>query len=333
MWKRCFLFQGAVKLKQKILIMMTMAYSGGDIVLRLLGRNLEKRGFDVKIYPYDYPFLRKKRNRIHLLLRRIKWYTADFVKKILMKLHLREDKFRGLLNFKQQIIPFVSDDTIVVYSEGVYGNPLHAKKVVRWFLYHNRFPNNPEAYGKGELVFSFREHFNDYNLNPTCRLFKLNYFDKELYKRSNFGERSGNCYIIRKGKNRPDLPKHFDGPVIDDLPEKEKVAVFNRCKYCYDYDTQTFYSSIAVVCGCIPIIVMEPGKTKTDYMGKGDEDWGLAYGDSPEEIEYAIKTSSQRLQMLDFDKSNNKNVDFFVKEVSEYFSKENTASPKQGGEN
>lgn len=312
---------------------MTRTYSGGNIVLRFLGRELQKRGFVVKIYPYDFADLTHPNNLAKLLKTRIRAYTKDLIRYFLIALGIRENQFGKLLLFRQQIIPFVSDDTIVVYSEGVYGNPLHAKKVVRWFLYHNRFPNNPEAYGKGELVFSFREHFNDYNLNPTCRLFKLNYFDKELYKRSNFGERSGNCYIIRKGKNRPDLPKHLDGPVIDDLPEKEKVAVFNRCKYCYDYDTQTFYSSIAVVCGCIPIIVMEPGKTKTDYMGKGDKDWGLAYGDSPEEIEYAIKTSPQRLQMLDFDKSNNKNVDFFVKEVSEYFSKENTASPKQGGEN
>ena len=250
---------------------------------------------------------------------RLKYYIKDVVKLFLIKAHLKENQFGSLLSFKEKIIPYTSKNTIVVYSEGVYGNPLRAKNVVRWFLYHNRFPNNPEAYGKDDLVFSYREIFNDYNLNPLCRLLTLNYFDKDLYKQTNFGERTGVCYIIRKGKNRPDLPKHFDGPIIDNLTETEKVAILNKCKICYDYDTQTFYSTIAAVCGCIPIVVMEQGKSKSDYLGEGDSDYGRAYGDSPEEIERAIKTRQRCLQMLDFEESNQENVDFFIKTISEYF--------------
>lgn len=298
---------------------MTRTYSGGNLVLRLLGRELQKRGCSVKIYLYDFFNLTHANSRMALLRMRIFAYVKDFIKLILIVLGVRDNQFEKLLLFRQQIFPFVSDDTIVVYSEGVYGNPLRAKNVVRWFLYHNRFPNNPEAYGENELVFSFREHFNDYDLNPSCRLLTLNYFDKDLYKQTNFGERSGVCYIIRKGKNREDLPKTFDGPIIDDLPEKEKVAVLNRCKYCYDYDTQTFYTSIACVCGCIPIVVMEPGKKKSDYLGKGDFDYGKAYGDSPEEISYAVATRSQRLSMLNYEERNKNNVDFFLQEVKKRF--------------
>lgn len=308
---------------KKIVIVMTRTCSGGNLALRLLGRELQKRGFSVKVYPCNFLDLIHANSRTTLLKMRLCAYAKDFVKWIFMILKIRENPFGRLLLFRQQILPFVSDDTIVVYSEAVYGNPLHAKNIVRWFLYHNRFPNNPEAYVKDELVFSFRELFNDYNLNPSCRLFTLNYFDNVLYKQTNYKERNGVCYIIRKGKNRPDLPKIFDGPVIDDLSEKEKVAELNRCKYCYDYDTQTFYTSIACVCGCIPIVVMEPGKKKSDYLGKDDVDYGIAYGNTPEEIEYAIETRPLRLKMLDFDAQNKKNIDYFMNEVENFFTKVN----------
>ncbi len=303
----------------KFVVVSTRSFSGGNIVLHLLCRNLVERGYDASILSeYTHTELSKPTNTILLLWKLLYYLVRDFFRYFKMKLGFKENVF-GSLKCPKKILPICDENTIVIYPDVVYGNPFHAKNVVRWFLYHNRFPNNPEAYGKDELVFSFREHFNDYNLNPSCRLLTLNYFNKDLYKQTYFGERKGVCYIIRKGKNRPDLPPKFDGPIIDDLPEKEKVAVFNRCKYCYDYDTQTFYSTIAVVCGCIPIVVMERGKTKSDYLGEGDSDYGRAYGDSPEEIEYAIKTRQQCLQLLDFEESNKKNVDFFVKTVSEYF--------------
>lgn len=307
----------------KFVIFSTRSYSGGNIVLIHLCRLLRERNFDARIFSaYTYSDLSGPICFFTLFLKWIYYSLRDVAKFFLVKFNLKND-LREMPKGSRKKTPFIDEEAIVVYPEGVWGNPLHAKNVVRWFLYHNRFPNNPEAYGKNELVFSFREHFNDYNLNPSCRLLTLNYFDKDLYKQTNFGERSGVCYIIRKGKNRPDLPKTFDGPVIDDLPEKEKVAVLNRCKYCYDYDTQTFYTSIACVCGCIPIVVMEPGKKKSDYLGKGDVDYGKAYGDTPEEVEYAVETRPLRLKMLDFDEQNKKNVDFFVKEVQNFFSKVN----------
>ena len=315
------------KKKMKFLINTTRTSSGGNVVLRVLGNELKKRGHDVRIVDYfGYDDLHVKHSLPYLLVAELYHAFRDWVKQILCLLKI--ERFRNEkktlfknLKLKRKYFPYVSDDTIVVYSEGVYRNPFHAKNVVRWFLFHNRFPNNPEAYGKDDLVFSFREHFNDYNFNPTCRLLTLNYFNKALYRQYNFGERKGNCYIIRKGKNRADLPKSFDGPIIDDLPEKEKVEVFNRCKYCYDYDTQTFYSTIACVCGCIPIVVMEPGKTKSDYLGEGDLDYGRAYGDTPEQIEYAVRTRQDKIKTLDFTEQNEKAVDFFLLEIDKYFNK------------
>lgn len=303
----------------KFVIITTRTHSGGNIVLRELCRLLIKKGHSAKIIAgYTLDDLYHPTNFPALLTKRLLGFIRTWFKRVLILLGKKEDLFANQ-KCPHKILPIVDKDTIVVYPEGVFGNPLKAKKIVRLFLYYNRHPNNPKAYGEDELVFTFRPIFNDYKINPTCRLFKLNHFDSTLYKQFNFRERSGNCYIIRKGKNRSDLPKEFDGPIIDNLSEKEKVSVLNKCKYCYDYDTQTFYSSIACVCGCIPIIVMEPGKTKKDYLGAGDVDYGRAYGDSPEEIERAIKTRDIRLKTLDYTEENERNISYFLKEVTEYF--------------
>lgn len=310
---------------KKIVIVSPLPIYGGSLVMFKLCKLLEEKKIDARIYLYD----KLRSPRTTSLLKKAIYDIANItlnslynlknqIRLLLERMHLISIAYQSI-KCKYQLIPFFSKDTVVLYPDVIYGNPLHAKKVVRWLLSHNRFGNDPNAYGKEDLFFCFREFFNDYNLNPTCRTFVINYFDNELYKQMNFGPREGVCYIIRKGKSRVDLPKFFLGPIIDELSEKEKVAVLNRCKYCYFYDTQTFYTSIACVCGCIPIIMMEPGKKKTDYMGKGDYDYGKAFGDTPEEIEYAIKTRSERLKLLDYDKENEKNVNFFINEIEKYF--------------
>ena len=119
-----------------------------------------------------------------------------------------------------------------------------------------------------------------------------------MYKQTNFGERSGCCYIVRKGNNRCDLPKDFDGAIIDDWAEELKVKELNKCKYCYFYDTQTFYTVIAAVCGCIPVVILEPGKTKSDYLSSGEHPAGIAYGNSEEELTYAVNTREECIRRL-----------------------------------
>lgn len=51
-------------------------------------------------------------------------------------------------------MPLVDDDTIVVYSDTIYGNPLAAKNVVRWFLYYNRYENCKKVYGNNIFLYA-----------------------------------------------------------------------------------------------------------------------------------------------------------------------------------
>lgn len=223
---------------------------------------------------------------------------------------------------KIQYNPFFSKrNSIVIYPETLYGNPLGAKNVVRWLLYFNRFKGVEGAFGKDDLFVCYREIFNDESLNPLGLKLKINYFDNQLYRQYNFGPRSGKCYILRKGKKRRDLPKSFDGPVFDDdMSQEELVKMFNTYKYCYDYDTQTFYTAIAAVCGCIPIVVMEPGKTIDDYLAKGEQHhYGSAYGETPEQIEYAVSTRNKLLESLDYKSRNEESVKSFIPHLEAKF--------------
>ena len=207
---------------------------------------------------------------------------------------------------KRKYLPIVDDETIVVYPEIIYGNPLGAQNVVRWLLYFYPYRGDTSAYSINDLVFAYRKVFNDDVLNPECRLCKVQNFDDQLYRRSNYGERHGTCYILRKGWDRKDLPSHFDGPIIDNRSEKEIVEIFNKCKYCISYDTQTFYSNIASICGCISIVMLEKGKERKDYVTEDDAAYGLAYGDSAEEIEYAIQTRQALIKKIECFKIENK---------------------------
>ena len=313
----------------KFLIVSSRQNSGGAIVLHLLCKILMERKHDAKIFyttfrkrsPFSYStfffdhldFLRHDISR-HLKARLLA------KTKLVKKFRYKGYTYVPIKGCKRVYLPIIDNDTIVVYPEIVYGNLLRAKKTVRWLLFFNPYKDDDTAYEKDALYFSYREIFNDAKLNPTCRLLRLRNFDYDLYRQTNFGERSGCCYMLRKGTNRPDLPEKFNGPILDTLAEADIVKAFNEKKYCYFYDTQTFYASIASICGCIPIVVPEAGKTRADYTGKDDNLYGIAYGDSPEEISYALATREKLMEKINnFKKENEAAVDYFIAECKRYF--------------
>lgn len=316
--------------KTPIVIVSPRQHHGGPVVLHLLCKLLIEKGYNAKIFIIEGGFPHQNESLIRFWIRWSKNSLKDTAKLFISKIFkdfkfVNKPAFNGysympVKKYRRKYTPFVSRKTIVLYPEICYGNPLRAKKVIRWLLFHNRFPDDVNAYGKDDLFFCFREFFNDFNLNPECRVLKLNNFDYELYRQTNFNERSGKCYMIRKGKDRTDLPQKFDGPVLDNLPEWKIVECFNKYKYCYFYDTQSFYSSIASICGCIPIIVLEKGKSKKDYLKNGDHSYGRAYGDSSEEISYAKETRENLIKTIDdFKIKNNINLENFIKECEKYF--------------
>ena len=317
--------------KKKFVIVSPRQRYGGPIVLYSLCQYLCELGYDSKIlYFNSLCGLYKRNRRIKFFLKYIYYRLLNFYK--VLNVHIfGAEKYRSnaeycgyidetVKNCNYRFFPWVDNNIIVVYPEIIYGNFTLASNVVRLFLYHNQYDD--DAYGKNDMFWCYREIFNDYHLNPSGRKICAPYFNLDLYKQTNFGNRKGNCYVIRKGCKRNDLPKFFDGIVIDNLPEVEKVRVMNECEYCISYDTQTAYSTIAAICGCISVVVPEPGRTKADYIKTDDtETYGVAYGFNDAEIEYAKSTRNKaRERCENMNKQGKENVKFFAEECIKYFS-------------
>lgn len=188
------------------------------------------------------------------------------------------------------------DGAVVIYPEIVEGNPLGASRVVRWFLNKPGNFTGRTGFGPNDLMFFFQFAFDDPKFNPDpdnkLTLVWLN----ELYRDEGNTERTGSCYLLRKGVGRALVHDVEDSILLDDLTHEEKAAVFNKTKYFYTYDQYTMYSLYAAICGCIPIIVPKPGMTKFDWAKKPEDRFGIAYGE--EEIPWAIETRAALLQRL-----------------------------------
>lgn len=313
--------------KYRFIIVSPRQIWGGAIALHVLCKYLSEMGYDASVlYVNDMDY--KYGHRAKFWIKHLLFTITDVYKKSKVKLfgedrYIENSKYVGYVNetvhrCKQRIWPFANKNEIVIYPEKVYGNFMMASKVVRWFLYYNRY--DEKAYGRNDMFVAFREVFNDKKLNPEGRILFVLYYNLQIYRQYNFKKREGNCYIVRKGGSRLDLPKHFDGPIVDDLPEKEKVKVFNESEYCICYDTQTSYSKLAALCGCISIVVPEEGKSRKDYRTNNDVSYGEAFGFSNEEIAYAKET---RVKLKNWYKQKNEesktNVDKFAKECKIYF--------------
>ena len=304
--------------RPRFLIVSPYQCGMGPVVLHLLCRMLSDLGYDARVFR-----LRTDVQNVSIPCSRMDFlcnYLPFMNRNAKQLLDGAEDSVKGCVLTDW---PYVDDDTIVVYPEIVFGNPLAAKHVVRWFLNINRFKGKYvglQPYGEDDLFLAYLDVFNDYQLNPSCRKVTLSYFNHDVYKRWNYGHREGNCFLVRKGRSRPDLPASVPGIIIDGLSEKEKVEVMNKCKYFYSYDPQTFYSSVAAVCGCVSIVIPEPGKCREDYTGGEAKGWGIAYGTSPEELEFARDTQKELHEFIEsFEMDNQKNVQKFLVYCRDYF--------------
>lgn len=314
--------------KSKIIICTGFFYSGGTLVLSELCRSLRELGYDACLFPVEpYPYdthssgfvgRTYKKEAIktfcHFIL-----YKLFPSQRLITKFNLAPHFSSIFMGCRRQWLPFWKKDTIILYPESIYGNPLKARNVIRWQLYNYMFWDDSNAYSASDLFLGYREIFNDRDRTPDVENVCINSFDESLYRRYNFDKRSGVCYIIRKGKSRSDLPTVFDGQVIDDLSEEEKVKALNKCEYCISYDTQTFYSCIAAICGCKSIVVPEPGKTREDYRPSG-KSYGVAWSLLPEEIDRALGTVDKLLETIrNYKRSNRIETERFVEIVENFF--------------
>lgn len=222
--------------------------SGGVLVLHTLGRRLQEKG--CKVYMFC------------------------------------EHTFDDLNVITQSEFDKINDECIVIYPEIYGGNPLKAKNVVRWILFHcgRKWDKNDMVY----LLWDFFSINNSVRVDGYLRVidFKLDFF-KNFEK-----ERTINSYMVRKGKRiHNEFNKHSEDSVCTDgnIDHETLRDIYNKTNNFVCYDDATYHSVIAALCGADSIVIPN---------GKDDKDtwirqlpifkYGIAYG--LDDIDWAKKT-------------------------------------------
>jgi hypothetical protein len=210
-------------------------------------------------------------------------------------------------------------EAIVVYPEVIDGNPLRAKHVVRWLLHKPGFHTKRINFGPEERFFFYLKAFDDPSLNPDGEnLLRVPAFSADFYRQTNFGERHGTCYLMRKGKGRKIVHDLKDSVLVDGMSHAETAQVFNRVQTFISYDTYTLYSVFAALCGCVSIVIPDEGVTKAQWFPDPRDRCGLAYGF--DDIEHAVQTRHLlQAQLQAQEEETKESVRRFAVKCAEYF--------------
>jgi hypothetical protein len=150
----------------------------------------------------------------------------------------------------------IPQGTICIYPEGVKGNPLGAKTVVRYVLYYPGVLDGDKEYAASEIIFTYDKQYFD---APVLTIPVI----EDFFRNENL-PRSGGCFWIGKGTLKPDfkLLPETEGltEITYDWPEtREGMAkLFNEKEVFYTYDNCTAMSDEAKRCGCQVIVIGSP---------------------------------------------------------------------------
>ena len=284
---------------------------GGSVCQYLLAQNLDDLCQNVRIYPSSGI---KKSNSIFS-----KFYENDFP---------------------------IDDNCVVIYCEGTQGNPLGAQNVVRWML--SKLGQNVPAdylntWNKNELVYYFNSEEkiknNPEKLGNIHKLLNIIYINPYAVNQ-NLSTRSRTCFTIRKaiqthGKMPDMIHPSNSFEITKNHTQIHCIEIFNNHKYFISYDSITFLSVIAALCGCITIVKKVDGLSKYDwlnttcaanYLKESGENslYGIAYG--ADDLENAINTihmaSEQCKRINEFSKKNY--ISKFIEDVNNWENMINT---------
>lgn len=188
-------------------------------------------------------------------------------------------------------------DSVVVYPELVLDNPLGAHNVVRWLLYKPGL-RYPYSFGPNEMFFRVGEITDLPQITggaTNLMLWSVN----RTYRNEERPNRTGVCYIVRKGSDKPRIPA-TDAPNAIDIAGMSHTQindVFNRCHTFYSYDEATMYSQYAAIAGCMSVVIPGLYASREEWAeSHGFGRYGIAYG--PDDLTHAAATRHKVLDLL-----------------------------------
>lgn len=293
---------------------------GGAIVLHKLCHVLNEVGANAFIFPAFREYSISAHNWVKPLRRFLR-------RDLLLK---RELNFNVSESFNTPIISSFKElnrlgDYVVLYPDYIVGNPLAAKRVVRWLLHDLGHHMGEYHVSAGELHFRFQGWIKSYCLPGVMlseQLLRITHFPIELYNMVNavpVGERRGVAYCIRKGKGKVgSYDCDHEAVLIDGKSHQEIASIFKRVKTFVSFDAHTAYSKLAVLCGCDSVVIPDSGVEKGDWQPEERHRYGIAYGF--DDLEYARKTAHKVLNEIQYDHDcNRQTVKKFLCEVCTVF--------------
>ncbi len=301
--------------KQRKFVIYAFSYdemSGGNIALHRLCDVLNRLGHHARIWPYKMPTKAGKS-----LITQVKESYA--YRKILRNYDfLTHPSFNTPIACEKDL-----DDATVIYPEVISGNPLNARNVVRWLMQKPGYHTGKTEFGPNDLIFFFNKAFDDpdYNKFPDNQL-QVIYLMTDIYRQTNFGHRSGTCFMVRKGEGRVTSIDHgARGDImIDDLSHEDTARIFNQCEEFICYDTHTLYSCYAALCGCRSIVMPLDNIPIEEWMPDEQERYGIAYGfEDVARAQATLPLMKDRFAMLE--QATFTSVRQFVTKTDEYFNR------------
>lgn len=275
--------------------------SGGNIVLHLLAHMLRGMGIEVYLSNFSLPprgfeqqgFFRRFRETLRQANRR-----RRHLRRLHKDLPLRMRRASDVVTHANMPVPTMPDlrgrEFVAVYPEIIDGNPLGARHVVRWLLYHPGVHAPGARFSKNELVFYYQRAFLPEGQElPDDHLLQLHWVRDDIYRDRGLVNRHGTCRMVRKGKATfvPEMAARDRFGILDSLPHEEIADIFNLCEVFVSHDLYTFYLYYAARCGCVPMVVPQPGLDAETWRKGYELRFGVAYGE--EELDWARATRSE----------------------------------------
>jgi hypothetical protein len=198
-----------------------------------------------------------------------------------------------------EAVPEDIDDSIVVYPEIIEGNPLGAKKVVRWLLNKPGAITGSTSFGFGDLILHYADHFLPEGMAADDRFrIKVTDMKTHIYRDDYSGKREGVYFMVRKGGDIPLTYHPKDAVQVDGMAHAELAKLFSRGKLFISYDLHTAYSVYASLCGCDSVVVPRRGMSRDQWkVGVDQVDLdGIAYGF--DDLDRARNTRSKMINRI-----------------------------------
>jgi len=203
--------------------------------------------------------------------------------------------------------------TISIYTQNTWGNPFGTQHNCRWIL-HDYDESQWDTYDNNDVIYNY----GTFKVPEGTKQKKLTVFDYKLDIFNNKGgERNGFCSIFHKFT--PDwgfeFMKNFGSKDLTNLLLDGKFLdlanEFNKYEYLITFDSKTYITTAAALCGCKVIILNEDkNSSPLEYrLNNPIQMCGVAYG--WDDIKWAentvnlTKNNIQHLQKMDGETINN----------------------------